>query len=99
MLKQEVHDAEHAVVPFTVYFTVWVVLVILTAVTVGVSYLDMKHVGVFTALLIATVKGTLVVLYFMHIRFEEWIYSIMIIVVMATYAIFIGLTFVDYWYR
>jgi cytochrome c oxidase subunit 4 len=90
---------DHALVPYGVYFKVWGALVLLTVLTVSVSYLDMKHVRVLTALLIATFKGSLVVLYFMHIRFEERMYAYMIMVVLATYAIFIGLTFVDYWYR
>ena len=81
------------------YVRVWAILVVLTGVTVGVSYVDMKHVTVLTATLIATVKATLVILYFMHVRFEERIYSFMILVVLGTYAVFIGLTFVDYWYR
>jgi len=59
----------------------------------------MKHVRVLTATLIATVKSTLVILYFMHLRFEQKIYAVMVFVVLGTYAIFIGLTFVDYWYR
>jgi hypothetical protein len=40
-----------------------------------------------------------VVLYFMHIRFEQRIYAFMIFAILGTYAVFVGLTFVDYWYR
>lgn len=89
----------HPLVPYGVYVRVWAILMALTAVTVSVSYVDMKHVTVLTATLIAAAKSTLVVLYFMHIRFEERIYAVMIMVVLVTYAIFIGLTFVDYLYR
>jgi len=41
----------------------------------------------------------LVLLYFMHIRFEKLLYAGMILAVLVTYAILIGLTFVDYGYR
>lgn len=99
MQVQDTPAHDHPLVPFGVYVKIWVILVILTVVTVGVSYLDMKHVTILTASLIAAVKGALVVLYFMHIRFEQRIYTFMILTVMGTYAIFIGLTFVDYWYR
>jgi len=91
------HD--HPLVPYRVYFMVWGALIGLTVITVCVSYLDMKHVTVLTASMIAAVKGSLVVLYFMHIRFEQRIYAFMILAILGTYAIFIGLTFVDYWYR
>lgn len=93
------HQEDHQLVPYALYIRVWAILVVLTAVTVSVSYVDMKHVTVLTATLIAAVKGMLVLLYFMHIRFEDRIYRYMILAVLVTYAIFIGLTFVDYWYR
>ena len=55
--------------------------------------------AIFAAILIATVKSTLVLLYFMHIRFEKPIFTVMILVLLVTYGIFIGLTFTDYSYR
>ena len=92
-------EQEHHTVPYRVYFVVWAALVLLTAVTVAVSYLDMKHVTVLTAMLIAAAKSMLVLLYFMHIRFEKPLYAVMILAALGTYAIFIGLTFVDYLFR
>ena len=95
----EEHHGEHHVVPYHVYVVVWGALVLLTAVTVAVSYLDMKHVTVLAAMLIATSKAMLVLLYFMHIRFEKPLYIAMILAVLAIYGALIGLTFVDYGYR
>jgi cytochrome c oxidase subunit 4 len=92
------HD-DHALVPYGLYVQVWGILIVLTVITVAVSYVDMKQVTVLTACLIAATKGSLVILYFMHIRFERRLYAIMIMVIFVTYAVFIGLTFVDYWYR
>jgi len=90
------HAEEHHHVPYRVYFIVWGALLMLTAVTVGVSYVDMKNVPVLTAMLIAATKSMLVLLYFMHIRFEKPLFSVMILAAMLTYGIFIALTFVDY---
>ena len=92
-------DKDHHIVPYKIYFNVWLALLALTVITVAVSYVDMRNVAVLTAVLIATVKCSLVLLYFMHIRFGKPLYVVMILVVLATYAIFIGLTFVDYGYR
>ena len=50
-------------------------------------------------MLIATTKAMLVLLYFMHIRFERPLYSVMILACMVTYGIFVALTFVDYLFR
>lgn len=91
--------AEHHTVPIRVYVWVWVGLIALTAITVGAKYADLHHMAIFAAILIATVKSTLVLLYFMHIRFEKPIFTLMILVLLVTYGIFIGLTFTDYSYR
>ena len=99
MQTEDTEQHDHALVPYTTYVAVWAILMVLTVITVGVSYVDMKHVTVLTASIIAAIKGTLVVLYFMHIRFESRLYALMILVILGTYAVFIGLTFVDYWYR
>ena len=91
-------DAQH-ISPVKMYVGIWLVLVCLTVITVSVSYLNMYKFTIFTAMLIATVKVTLVILYFMHIRFEKAIYTYMILAVLATYGIFITLTFADYSFR
>ena len=93
------HVEEHHAIPVRVYVFVWLILLVLTAITVAVSLVDMKHVTVLTAMLIASVKGLLVLLYFMHIRFEKPLYMFMILAVFVTYAVFIGLTFADYSFR
>ena len=55
-----------------VYLTVFVALMVLTIVTVAVSYLDLSvPLAVTVALLVATVKGSLVACYFMHLVSEK----------------------------
>lgn len=92
-------EQEQHVVPYGLYVAVWLALLAMTVVTVAVSYLDMKNVTVLTAMIIASGKAMLVLLYFMHVRFEKPVYALMIVAAFGTYATFIGLTFVDYWYR
>jgi cytochrome c oxidase subunit 4 len=64
-----------------IYITVFVALMALTLVTVAVSYLDLSTpMAVAVALLIATVKGSLVACYFMHLISERkliyWVLAI-----------------------
>ena len=89
---------QHAV-PYGLYVAVWAALIVLTAVTLGVSYVDLANVGILTALLIAIVKASLVLLYFMHLRYESRLYFVMLLVVLVTYVVFLGLTFSDYGFR
>ena len=55
------------------YKKIGVALIVLTAVTVGASYIEFNSifVTVFVGLLIATVKGSLVACYFMHLIDEK----------------------------
>jgi cytochrome c oxidase subunit IV len=62
--------AEH-VVPRRVYILVGITLLCLTAVTAWVSWIDLGGWSAPVAILIATIKASLVVLFFMHIRYER----------------------------
>ena len=68
-----------------VYITVFASLMVLTIVTVGVSRFHFPvPVAVTLALLVATVKGTLVACYFMHLISEKKL----IIAIMALTVVF-----------
>ena len=61
-------SAHHVVSP-RVYLTIFALLLGLTAATVAVAYVDLGPFSPFIALSIAIFKATLVVLYFMHVRY------------------------------
>ena len=68
------------------YLAVYGVLVLLTGVTVMVSYVDLGLMNVVVALLIASVKASLVALFFMHLRSEDrlvWGFALTPIVFLA----------------
>lgn len=72
-----------------VYISVFVALMVLTVVTVAVSYLELSiGMAVTVALIIATVKGALVVGYFMHLVSEK---KLILAVMALTVAFFIVL--------
>ena len=81
------------------YVKVWAALLLLTAITVGITHLDMKAFAVVTALIIASVKASLVLLYFMHLRFESRLLAVVMAVALGTFTIFLALTFADVHYR
>jgi len=64
-----------------VYIIVFVALMALTIITVAVSYLHLPPAMAITvALLVATVKGTLVACYFMHLISEKkLIYAVLVL--------------------
>jgi cytochrome c oxidase subunit 4 len=71
------------------YIFVFVALLILTMVTVAVSYLQLSVTGtVALALVIATIKGSLVAAYFMHLISEK---KLIYVTLIFTAIFFIGL--------
>jgi len=58
------------VVPERIYYAIFAALMILTATTVAVSFVDLGDANVAVALIIAVIKATLVLLFFMHVRYS-----------------------------
>ncbi|HSV08643.1 MAG TPA: cytochrome C oxidase subunit IV family protein, partial [Candidatus Binatus sp.] len=56
-------------VPLRIYYTVYGALLVLTVVTVGVSLVDLGPLSTVVALAIAAAKASLVILFFMHVRY------------------------------
>jgi cytochrome c oxidase subunit 4 len=72
-----------------VYITVFVALMVLTLVTVGISRLDLSvPMAVTVALLVATIKGSLVACYFMHLISEK---KLILAVLLLTAIFFVAL--------
>ena len=64
-----------------VYITVFVALMALTLITVAVSYLDLSTpMAITVALFIATVKGSLVACYFMHLISEKRLIYVVLVI-------------------
>ena len=84
------------------YFSHGVILTILlalTAVTVLVAELHLGAISVGVALLIASIKGTTVLTYFMHLKYESLFFKLMVAGVFVMYALVILFTFFDYVFR
>jgi cytochrome c oxidase subunit 4 len=63
-------EATH-LVPIRVYLTVFALLMMFTAITVGVSFVDLGPLNTLVAIVIAVTKMMLVILYFMHVRYSS----------------------------
>ena len=69
MSEGHIHDVSQDVKK---YLYVFLALAVLTVVTVGISYIDFGLSGsIVVALIVATVKGSLVAFYFMHLNHEK----------------------------
>ncbi len=91
--------AEHENSGYGVYVVTWLALLVLTAITVTVSGMNLGKLSVLTALAIATIKGSVVLAFFMHLKYEKPMFTVMFYIVLMTLAVFIGLTFFDILFR
>jgi len=81
------------------YVIVWIALLALTATTIIVAGMHLGRFSTLTALVIASIKASLVLWFFMHLKYEKRLFRYMLLVPVATLTVIIGLTFLDIWYR
>lgn len=93
------HGQKHTTVGFKTYFIILSLLIVLTFVSVLVTHIDVGKLGIFTALLIAGIKSSLVLAYFMHLIFDNKIYSLFTGLVIFIIAAVLIITFFDYSFR
>lgn len=89
------HDSGHHIVPKSVLFRVFGALIVLTIITVAVAYVSLGPLDTPVALLIAASKATLVVLYFMHLKYDNPVNALTFTIGLIFVGIFIGITLVD----
>ncbi len=85
--------------PFSTYISIWLGLLVLTALTVTVAGLNLGQWSIWGAIVIASAKSTLVVLYFMHIKYEDKVFKIMLTLAIFILMVILVLTFADVSYR
>jgi cytochrome c oxidase subunit 4 len=89
----------HHIIGYGKLTAAWLVLLVLTGLTVWVSRLELGIGHVWGSLAIASAKAGLVIAFFMHMRYEGRLLRWLLFVALLTLAIFIGLTFFDVLYR
>ena len=91
--------SEH-IVPVRVYITIFMVLLVGTALTVAAAFVDFPwRLNTIVALTIATIKATFVVLYFMHVRYSSRLIWVIMAAALFWMAILFAFTFSDYMTR
>jgi cytochrome c oxidase subunit 4 len=95
------HKATHAHEPLSYRFLtlVWAGLMCCTAATIAVARIDLGYWNVIAALGVASLKASLVIFFFMHLKYENWVIKGMVLTAFVILAIAIGFTFVDVGYR
>ena len=90
---------KHIVVSTKTFVLIWLALLVLTGVTIKAAQMRMGEWSILANLLIASTKASLVLWFFMHLKYEKMVFKLLFLIPIATITIIIALTFFDIWYR
>ena len=93
------NDHDQHIVPLKTYLFILLALITFTLLSIAITKIDLGPLAVAGALFFAVLKSTLIVVYFMHLKFEHRMYAIFGSIVMFTFFIVIILTFLDYMFQ
>ena len=93
-MKNETSHPTH-ILPLKLYLSVGAALIVLTAVTVAISFVHFGPFNLLIAMLIAAGKATLVALFFMHLKYDSKLYMTIFVASVVFLAVFIILTMFD----
>jgi len=84
------------IVPIRVYYTIFGILMLGTYLTVQIAFFDLGPLNTIAALTIAVLKATLVVLFFMHVRYSTRLTWAVVLGSIFWLGILLTLTLSDY---
>ena len=98
-LMETTENENSHIIPYRTFLIVLVVLIVLALTSVALTRIYLGTLTVTLALIIAFIKSSLVLRYFMHLKFESRIFTIGVIAVTLLISSVIIITFLDYLYR
>ena len=82
--------------PLSTYITIFGALMVLSAITVAAAFVNLGALNPIVAMLIAGIKATLVILYFLHVKFSSRLVKITVVLSLFFVAILFAETLMDY---
>src|SRR5271169_6944600 len=84
------------IIPSSIYVGIWATLMVLTGLTVFASFLELGDWNIVLALVIATIKATLVMLFFMHLYYSSKLTKITMVAAVFFLFLLLALSMTDY---
>ena len=97
--EQDVHDTLNHIVSPRIYAGVFAVLLVLTGLTVLASYFELGIFNPIVAIFIACLKATIVILFFMHVKYSSKLTKLTVGAGLFTFLTLIAMTLADYFTR
>ena len=83
------------ILPKRVYYTIFAILLFCTYLTVQIAFFDLGPLNTVAALAIACFKATLVILFFMHLKYDRLFHSVVFVSALLAATLFVGFTLMD----
>ncbi|MFQ5498914.1 MAG: cytochrome C oxidase subunit IV family protein [Candidatus Zixiibacteriota bacterium] len=94
-MNAKAHEHAHHVLPLSIYIGVASALIVLTAITVSISFMDFGPYNLVVAMVIAGIKATLVAMFFMHLKYDNKLYTVIFVGSILFLAAFVIFTMFD----
>jgi cytochrome c oxidase subunit 4 len=91
--------ADHHIITPKIYIIVFATLLVFTGVTVGAAYVDLGIFNPVVALAIASFKAVVVILFFMHVKYQSKLVKMTVGAGFFTFLVLITMTLTDYMSR
>ena len=99
MQSHEHLEEEEHIVGHGLNVVIYLSLLVFTGITVWVASMNLGAMSSIVAVLVASMKAALVLLFFMHLYYDKPIFRYMFVATVVTYGIFIALTYTDTLFR
>lgn len=87
------------IVPYKTQVIVLFALLVLTGITVAVTRLEFGALNTLIAMLVAGIKATIVLAWYMHLKYEKRLLPMLVAGVVILFLLVLFVTFFDYSYR
>jgi cytochrome c oxidase subunit 4 len=84
------------ILPKRVYYTIFAILLFCTYLTVQIAFFDLGRLNAVAALAIAAFKATIVILFFMHVKYSTRLTWAVVLGSIFWFGILVTLTMADY---
>jgi len=84
------------ILPKRVYYTIFAILMFCTYLTVQIAFFDLGRLNAIAALAIAAFKATIVILFFMHVKYSTRLTWAVVLGSIFWFGILVALTMGDY---
>jgi cytochrome c oxidase subunit 4 len=82
--------------PLSTYLSIFTALMVLSAITVGAAFVNLGALNPVVALTIAVIKATLVILFFMHVKYSSRLTKLTVVLSLFFVVILFAETLMDY---